>query len=105
MLNSIRKSIFIYIFSNFLGYDIKTKMTEKDELDLKHNPWNVTNIDEFLYFCCPECDNKTQSRALFINHAYLHHPRVNNHFLLIIFFVKSNFYFYFLGKRSIASDR
>ena len=91
MLNSIRKSIFIYIFSNFLGYDIKTKMTEKDELDLKHNPWSVTNIDEFLYFCCPECDNKTQSRALFINHAYLHHPRVNNHFLLIIFFVKSNF--------------
>ena len=52
-------------------------MTEKDELDLKHNPWSVTTIDEFLYFCCPECDNKTQSRALFINHAYLHHPRVN----------------------------
>ena len=43
--------------------------------DVKHNPWSVSNIDEFLFFCCPECDNKTQSRTHFINHAYLYHPR------------------------------
>ena len=45
--------------------------------DTKHNPWSVENLDEFLYFCCPECDNKTQSKTGFINHAYLNHPRVS----------------------------
>jgi hypothetical protein len=44
--------------------------------DEKHNPWSVTNLDEFLYYCCPECDNRTQSKELFINHAYLNHSRV-----------------------------
>ena len=50
------------------------------EQDLKHNPWSVTNLDDFLYYNCPECDNKTQSKEMFIHHAYLNHPRVSFQF-------------------------
>ena len=39
-----------------------------------YNPWCVKNIQEFLYFCCPECDIKDQSQELFIKHALDHHP-------------------------------
>ena len=54
----------------------------KEEVDLKHNPWTVSNIDEFLFYNCPECDNKTQSKATFINHAYLTHPRVSKFYFI-----------------------
>ena len=61
----------------FTGYvTIMTNMKEDLE-DMKHNPWLVTNLEDFLYYNCPECDNKTQSKAVFINHAYLNHPRVS----------------------------
>ena len=39
------------------------------------NPWLVDNLDQFLYFCCPECDEKNQSRDLFFKHALDHHPK------------------------------
>ena len=55
-------------------------MTDKpDDLEdgLKHNPWSVETVEQFLYYNCPECDNKTQSKTIFINHAYLNHPRVS----------------------------
>ena len=40
-----------------------------------NNPWNVTNLDEFLYFCCPECDLKNQSKVQFLQHALEKHPK------------------------------
>ena len=39
------------------------------------NPWQVESLEEFLYFCCPECSNKSQNRELFVHHALLHHPK------------------------------
>ena len=39
------------------------------------NPWNVGNLDEFLYFCCPECDLRDQSKAQFLQHALEQHPK------------------------------
>ena len=42
------------------------------EID-KDNPWNVGKIEEFLYFCCPECDEKNQSRDAFLDHAFSRH--------------------------------
>ena len=61
-----------------------TNMKEDLE-DMKHNPWLVTNLEDFLYYNCPECDNKTQSKAVFINHAYLNHPRVSElSFILVL---------------------
>ena len=31
------------------------------------NPWNVEDLDNFLYFCCPECDLKDQSKVHLLN--------------------------------------
>ena len=39
------------------------------------NPWFVEELEEFLYFCCPECDLKDQSRENFLEHALNQHPK------------------------------
>ena len=43
------------------------------------NPWAVGHLEEFLYYCCPECNlsNESiyQSKTLFIQHALEHHPK------------------------------
>lgn len=38
------------------------------------NPWLVTYLEEFLYYCCPECDERCQSRDTFLDHALGRHP-------------------------------
>ena len=38
------------------------------------NPWKVDNLDQFLNYCCPECDSKQKSKADFIIHAIDAHP-------------------------------
>ena len=47
--------------------------------DVKYssNPWEVTSIYEFYYFCCPECDCKLQNKQDFVNHASKDHPWVS----------------------------
>ena len=37
------------------------------------NPWKVMSLDEFLFYCCPECDEKSQDYTQFFNHAILMH--------------------------------
>ena len=49
----------------------------------KNNPWNVENIDQFLFYCCPECDMKQESKEQFIIHAVDSHP--NSHHFIPIF--------------------
>ena len=40
-----------------------------------YNPWSsVRKWEEFLYFCCPECNEKSQSKETFIKHALSVHP-------------------------------
>ena len=46
----------------------------KNEEDFE-NPWTVENIEDFLYFCCPECDERNQSKELFMKHALDKHPK------------------------------
>ena len=47
------------------------------------NPWDVSSIFEFNYFCCPECDFRIRSdfnaetKQDFVNHASSKHPRVS----------------------------
>ena len=47
------------------------------------NPWDVSSIFEFNYFCCPECDFRirsdfnTETKQDFVNHASSKHPRVS----------------------------
>ena len=38
------------------------------------NPWKVENLDEYLYYVCPECDHKSKTKYLFIDHACEQHP-------------------------------
>ena len=39
------------------------------ELDVKSNPWKVTSLDDFLFYCCPECDDRSGTKTDFIQHA------------------------------------
>ena len=41
---------------------------------LQKNPWSVRNLEEFQYYCCPECNLKDHSRENFLEHALNQHP-------------------------------
>ena len=41
----------------------------------ERNPWEVENVEDFLFFCCPECDVKNHSRDHFLKHAFDQHPK------------------------------
>ena len=43
------------------------------EMMKQENPWVVSNIQEFLYYNCPECDTKEKDSELFVQHALDHH--------------------------------
>ena len=40
---------------------------------MNSNPWNVQTLDEFLFYCCPECDNKYVTKSHFVEHALTSH--------------------------------
>ena len=42
--------------------------------ELENNPWSVTTLEEFQFYCCPECDVKDHSRESFVKHAIKKHP-------------------------------
>ena len=48
--------------------------------DIETNPWDVGKVEEFLYFCCPECDERNQSKELFLKHALDEHPKAKQCF-------------------------
>ena len=40
-----------------------------------NNPWSsMKKWEDFLYFCCPECNEKNQSKGIFIKHVLGIHP-------------------------------
>ena len=43
-------------------------------------PWNVSTIEEFLYYCCPECDLKTKNHETFLKHAVNSHKKAEKAF-------------------------
>ena len=43
-------------------------------------PWNVSTIEEFLYYCCPECDLKTKNHETFLKHAINVHQKAQKAF-------------------------
>jgi hypothetical protein len=45
----------------------------KCEPDL-NNPWAVKQLEDFLFYCCPECSDRSQTKETFINHALFQHP-------------------------------
>ena len=47
-------------------------------MDQEKNPWKVSKLEDFLYFCCPECNVKDKSKDFFIKHALDHHPKAKD---------------------------
>ena len=47
----------------------------------QQSPWAITNLEELLYYCCPECDLRDQSEEQFIQHAFEKHPEAKNYLL------------------------
>ena len=45
------------------------------EMASTSNPWLVDKLEQFLFFCCPECNEKYQSKETFVLHASNTHPR------------------------------
>ena len=50
----------------FILSGMNDKMTQE-------NPWNVIQVEDFLYYCCPECDERKQSKDNFLDHAIKYH--------------------------------
>ncbi len=48
------------------------------------NPWSIKNLDEFMFYCCPQCDHQTKSQITFLNHAFLIHPEVKSQALSVL---------------------
>jgi hypothetical protein len=51
------------------------------------NPWNVKQLEDFQFFCCPECPDKSSTKENFVNHALIQHPQVTFilHFAVCLF--------------------
>ena len=58
--------------------------------DDEENPWFVENLEKFLYFCCPECDERNQYKDQFLRHALNQHPKAKQ-FLQNIEVVKKKY--------------
>ena len=44
---------------------------------MEENPFAVDSLQQFSYYCCPECENenvKFQTKQNFIQHAFEKHP-------------------------------
>ena len=48
------------------------------------NPWDVTALSEFSYYCCPECVYKSKDDTDFQTHAVINHPQARSFFDHII---------------------
>ena len=45
----------------------------KQENIWQENPWDVSNIQEFLFYNCPECDIRLKDGKMFMQHALENH--------------------------------
>ena len=81
-------------------------LQEHDKMALKttkieqENPWVVEELEEFLYFCCPECDEKCQAKGhFFSDHSALtNRPDAKTQLSLTFFRFSSCFSGFFAWK-------
>ena len=45
------------------------------EVEDKFNPWYVKSLEEFHFYCCPECPSKNVNKTDFIKHVVTAHPQ------------------------------
>ena len=43
-----------------------------------YNPWNVTSLEEFHFYNCPECEEKYAIKEHFIGHAMISHQKARD---------------------------
>ena len=68
----------IEVFKDATNSIIKTEEPIENrevELEEKFNPWVVKSLEEFRYYCCPECPFKFVNKTDFIKHAMIAHPQ------------------------------
>ena len=49
------------------------QVIESTNNDPLKNPWDIEQLDDFLFYCCPECDHRTKNFEPFFNHAISTH--------------------------------
>jgi len=49
--------------------------SSESDTNNEKNPWAVASIYDFNYFCCPDCDHRTQDKQQFVVHAAFFHAR------------------------------
>ena len=59
------------VIKDDIKHDIKVVITEQKNT----NPWHMTSISDFLYYCCAECNFKDKIEKNFIGHATSEHPK------------------------------
>ena len=47
---------------------------------MRNNPWLVTSVTDLSYYCCPECQYRSQNLEKFKIHALNNHARANDLF-------------------------
>ena len=47
-------------------------------MNSNENPWSVSNLDAFLKYCCPECDERFYKKEPFVMHAFEKHPKAKD---------------------------
>ena len=52
------------------------------------NPWSVQYLEDFLFFCCPECNVRDNIRNSFIQHGLECHPKSRQD---LVRFIKTEF--------------
>jgi hypothetical protein len=81
-----KSSEFLEVQENRKMFNMSAEKYIKQE---QWNPWDVSSIFEFNYFCCPECDFKIQSdehtetKQEFVDHASSNHPWVSFNFKIL----------------------
>ena len=66
-----------------------------EENTVPFNPWLVKSFDVFLFYCCPECNFKSQLHDDFNSHAMISHPLVTLFSMFIVDQCLSHLYVHF----------
>ena len=66
-----------YTKQESIDYKPKAKRKTKKSVTSNSNPWNVSDLEQFLVYSCPECDTnfRHDTRDTFIAHANAKHPK------------------------------
>ena len=70
----------VKVINNFNQYSYynNTDNTNNSKLIIGNNPWAVSSLYQFQYFCCPSCIFRVDSKQDFVDHTTTIHPGAEN---------------------------